>query len=134
MAKALEPSLVAAGLPSGAVSLIDSAAHASGWALTSDRRLALAVARGSGPAVATLGALARQAGVPASLHGTGGAWMFGAESADPEKLAAAVECSLDRKVCNTLNVCCVARKRAAELLPAVLGGIEKAARKGGGPD
>lgn len=130
MAKALEPALVEAGLPSGAVSLIDSASHASGWALVSDRRLALAVARGSGPAVATLGALSQQAGVPASLHGTGGAWMFGSESADLEKLAAAVECSLDRKVCNTLNVCCVARKRAAELIPAVLGGIEKAARKG----
>merc|ERR1719229_2203445 len=132
MAKALEPSLVAAGLPSGAVSLIDSAAHSSGWALVSDRRLSLAVARGSGPAVATLGALAQQAGVPASLHGTGGAWLFGSESADPAKLAAAVECSLDRKVCNTLNVCCVARKRAAELVPAVLGGVEKAARKGAG--
>mmetsp|Transcript_37155 Transcript_37155/g.94391 ORF Transcript_37155/g.94391 Transcript_37155/m.94391 type:complete len:506 (+) Transcript_37155:83-1600(+) len=131
MAKALEPSLVEAGLPSGAVSLIDSAAHASGWALVSDRRLALAVARGSGPAVATLGALAQQAGVPASLHGTGGAWLYGSSSANVENLAAAVECSLDRKVCNTLNVICVSRKRVAELIPAVLAGAEKAARKGG---
>lgn len=131
MAGALEPALAEAGLPAGAVSLIDSAAHSSGWALVGDPRLALAVARGSGPAVATLGALARQAGVPASLHGTGGAWLFASAAADPAKLAAAVECSLDRKVCNTLNVCCVVRSRVDELLPIILSGLEKAAQKGG---
>ena len=61
--------------PSGAVQLVDSAAHAAGWALFADARLSLAVARGSGRAVAQLGAVARQHGVPASLHGTGGAWI-----------------------------------------------------------
>merc|ERR1712060_192779 len=99
MGQALEPALAEAGLPAGAVSLISSSAHASGWALFSDKRLALAVARGSGPAVATLGALAKQAGVPASLHGTGGAWLYASASADLAKLEAAVEASLDRKVC-----------------------------------
>ena len=60
----------------GAVQLVDSAAHAAGWALFADRRLGLAVARGSGAAVAQLGAVARQHGVPVSLHGTGerGSW------------------------------------------------------------
>jgi len=128
---ALDIALAEARLPAGAVSLIDSASHSSGWALVSDKRLALAVARGSGPAVATLGALAQQAGVPASLHGTGGAWLFASASADLARLGAAVEGSLDRKVCNTLNVVCVARSRAAELLPAVLDGVHRAAQKGG---
>merc|ERR1719270_1293199 len=50
MTQACEPALAKAGLPTGAVSLISSSAHASGWALFSDKRLALAVARGSGPA------------------------------------------------------------------------------------
>ena len=74
-------------------------------------RLALAVARGSGPAVAQLGAVARQDGVPVSLHGTGGAWLVAAPDADATRFAAAVEHSLDRKVCNTLNVCCIAGDR-----------------------
>lgn len=128
MSRALVPALEAAGLPLGAVSLIDSAARSSGWALVSDSRLSLAVARGSGTAVATLGALARQAGVPASLHGTGGAWLFAAAAADLEHLTAAVQHSLDRKVCNTLNVCCVAKDRSSELLPAILDGVANAAR------
>ncbi len=41
---ALEPALQAAGLPSGAVSLVDSPSHAAGWAMFMDRRLSLAVA------------------------------------------------------------------------------------------
>lgn len=52
--------------------------------------------------------------------------MYGSASADKDKFASAVECSLDRKVCNTLNVCCVSRKRAAELVPAALGAVAKA--------
>ncbi len=125
---AIEPALAEAGLPAGAVSLIDNAAHASGWALFCDTRLALAVARGSGPAVATLGALARQAGVPSSLHGTGGAWLVAAETADAAAFSSAVEASLDRKVCNTLNVCCVVRRRANELVPVFLEALERAGR------
>mmetsp|Transcript_52307 Transcript_52307/g.111377 ORF Transcript_52307/g.111377 Transcript_52307/m.111377 type:complete len:506 (+) Transcript_52307:92-1609(+) len=131
MSAALRPALEEAGLPKGAVGLIDSAARSTGYALVSDRRLALAVARGSGPAVATLGALAQQAGVPASLHGTGGAWMYGSAHCNLSSFESAVECSLDRKVCNTLNVCCINRSRAAELVPAALRGIEKAARRDG---
>src|SRR5690606_36242188 len=46
MRVALEPALAEAGLPEGAVGLVDSPEHAAGWALFSDRRLALAVARG----------------------------------------------------------------------------------------
>ncbi|HEY2178848.1 MAG TPA: glutamate-5-semialdehyde dehydrogenase, partial [Caulobacteraceae bacterium] len=68
---ALKPALRAAGLPSQTAVLLDSADHAAGWALFSDPRLSLAVARGSGAAVAQLGAVARQSGVAVSLHGTG---------------------------------------------------------------
>lgn len=129
MELALTPALEQAGLPRGAVMLVPSAAHAAGWALFSDARLALAVARGSGPAVATLGALAQQAGVPVSLHGTGGAWMVAAASASPEAFEAAVFASLDRKVCNTLNTCCIVESQAAQLVPAFLRALRRAGKR-----
>ncbi len=116
MRHALAPALAEAGLPEGALCLIESADRAAGWALFSDRRLALAVARGSGAAVAQLGSVARQAGVAVSLHGTGGAWMVADIGADAARFGAAVRHSLDRKVCNTLNVCCIVRVRADELV------------------
>jgi glutamate-5-semialdehyde dehydrogenase len=128
---ALAPALAEAGLPAGAASLVDSAAHAAAWSMFADDRLALAVARGSGRAVAQLGAVARQAGVPVSLHGTGGAWMVADADADAGRLASAVTSSLDRKVCNTLNTCCVVRSRAAELVPVVLEAAEAAAARRG---
>jgi glutamate-5-semialdehyde dehydrogenase len=128
---ALAPALAHAGLPRGTVALVDSAAHAAGWALFSDARLSLAVARGSGPAVAQLGAVARAAGVPVSLHGTGGAWLVAAADAAPDRFTAAVRNSLDRKVCNTLNVCCVVRERASDLVPAFLAAASAAAAERG---
>jgi len=132
VSEALAPALSASGLPSGAAVLIESAEHAAGWAMFSDPRLALAVARGSGPAVAQLGAIARQAGVPVSLHGTGGAWLIADASADPDRLEAAIFHSLDRKVCNTLNVCCLPRSALAQLQPALLRALEAAgARRSG---
>jgi glutamate-5-semialdehyde dehydrogenase len=127
MAHAVVPALRTAGLPDGAVQLVDSAAHAAGWALFADTRLSLAVARGSGRAVLQLGAVARQHGVPASLHGTGGAWLVAAESAPVERFAQVVRHSLDRKVCNTLNVCCIVRSRAHDLVPAFLAAADDAA-------
>ena len=123
--------LQAQGLPEGAVSLVESPERSAGWAMFSDTRLALAVARGSGAAVAQLGAVARQAGVPVSLHGTGGAWLIAAHDADAERFAAVVETSLDRKVCNTLNVCCIPASRAEDLVPVFLQALEQAGRKRG---
>jgi glutamate-5-semialdehyde dehydrogenase len=125
----VSPALAGAGLPAGCVQLVDSAAHAAGWALFTDARLGLAVARGSGPAVAQLGAVARQHGVPVSLHGTGGAWIVASEHAEPAVLAAAVEHSLDRKVCNTMNVCCVTRSRSDELSDVVVSAARRAAAR-----
>ena len=100
---ALDPAIAESGLPAGAASLVATASRAAGWAMFSDSRVGLAVARGSGGAVAQLGAVARQAGLPVSLHGTGGAWIVAAESASASDFAAAVTHSLDRKVCNTLK-------------------------------
>ena len=124
---AVRPSLADAGLPSGAVSLVASEDRAAGWALFADDRLALAVARGSGPAVAQLGGIARRQGTPVSLHGTGGAWMLVTSGVDAARLAATVRASLDRKVCNTLNVCCVVREVADTVAPVVLDALEQAA-------
>jgi glutamate-5-semialdehyde dehydrogenase len=123
---ALAPAVTTAELPDGVISLVDSASRAAGWALFSDSRLSLAVARGSGAAVGQLGAVARQAGIPVSLHGTGGAWIVAGESADPWKFAQAVENSLDRKVCNTLNTCCIVESRAYELVPVFLESLDRA--------
>ncbi|MET0342094.1 MAG: aldehyde dehydrogenase family protein [Polyangiales bacterium] len=128
---ALEPALAQAGLPAGAASLVDSAGHAAGHAMFADNRLALAVARGSGAAVAQLGAVARQVGTPVSLHGTGGAWLVADEEADAERFAAVVYHSLDRKVCNTLNVCCIVRSRAEQLVPRFVEALERAGTRRG---
>ncbi len=124
---ALDPALSAAGLPEGSASLVNSAAHAAGHAMFDDPRLALAVARGSGAAVAQLGSVARQAGTPVSLHGTGGAWIVADEHASVERVEAVVRHSLDRKVCNTLNTCAIVRSDAERLVPAVLAGLSAAA-------
>jgi len=128
---ALAPAVAASGLPPGVVSLVDSPARAAGWALFSDPRLALAVARGSGAAVDQLGAVARQAGIPVSLHGTGGAWIVAGESADAAAFKSAVENSLDRKVCNTLNTCCIVSSRANDLVPVFLQALQSAAEARG---
>jgi glutamate-5-semialdehyde dehydrogenase len=129
MRSGLEPALAVAGLPAGAAVLVESAAHAAGWAMFADPRLSLAVARGSGPAVAQLGAIARAAGTPVSLHGTGGAWLVADESADAERFFAAVYHSLDRKVCNTLNVCCIVERRAGDLIPVFLEALARAGER-----
>jgi glutamate-5-semialdehyde dehydrogenase len=126
---ALAPALDGAGIDRGAVTLLDSPSRATGWALFSHPSLALAVARGSGQAVAQLGAVARQAGIPASLHGTGGAWIVAGVGADAEAFGAAVLHSLDRKVCNTANVCCIVRSRAEDLVPVFLDALTLAASR-----
>jgi len=122
---ALRPALAAAGLPENALVLVRSKEHAAAHALFCERQVRLAVARGSGRTVALLGALAKQHGIPVSLHGTGGAWMYVEASASPELVANAVRFSLDRKVCNTLNVLVLERAAIPTLGPV----IERALRE-----
>ena len=117
--QALRPALLAAGLPEGALGLVRSKEHAAAHALFSERAVRLAVARGSGRTVALLGAIAKQHGIPASLHGTGGAWTFVEHSASPELVRNAVRFSLDRKVCNTLNVLVLERAAVDRLGPVI---------------
>ncbi|MEI8286549.1 MAG: aldehyde dehydrogenase family protein [Actinomycetes bacterium] len=127
----IRPALSESGLPLGAVQLVESREHAAGWRLFADARLSLAVARGSGEAVAELGSIAQQSGVPVSLHGTGGAWMIVGESANLEQLSDCVEHSLDRKVCNTLNVVCIPSSIAPTAVTCVFDAAVKAASKRG---
>jgi len=131
MRHALIPALEKAALPQGSVALVESTARSAGYALFSDDRLSLAVARGSGRAVSLLGAMARQTGIPVSLHGTGGAWMYVAKDASPQRFEKAVYHSLDRKVCNTLNVCCIDKGRAKELVPTFFDTLERARQRRG---
>lgn len=129
MQHVITPALLDAGIPKGAVSLVDSPEHAAGWALFSDSRLGLAVARGSGEAVAELGAIAQQVGTPVSLHGTGGAWILAGLHCDLSALHDAVMYSLDRKVCNTVNAVCIPRAVAPQLVPLVFDAAQHAAQK-----
>jgi len=124
---AVIPSLAESGLPTYCVSLLPSKTHACAWALFSDRRLSLAVARGSGSSVALLGEIAQQHGIPASLHGTGGAWMVVSRIAETDRLRSVVQCSLDRKVCNTLNTVVITRSSLAGNLQTVIDGVVLAA-------
>jgi glutamate-5-semialdehyde dehydrogenase len=114
---ALRPALTSAGLPPGAVRLLRSREHAAGQALFTLPQVRLAVARGSGATVALLGAIAEQHGIPASLHGTGGAWLYVEPSASPSAVEGAIRHSLDRKVCNTLNVLVLDRAASQALGP-----------------
>ena len=130
MAEAVEPALAAAGLPAGTITLVRSRERSAGWGLFAQPGVALAVARGSGPAVAQLGAVARQSGTPVSLHGTGGAWLVAGDAADVDRFAVSVVNSLDRKVCNSLNVCCIPRSRL-DLVGVFLAAIDRAAAASG---
>lgn len=121
----VRPAIGAAGLPEGTVGLLASRQRSAGWALFAQDRLALAVARGSGRAVEQLGGVARQSGTVVSLHGTGGAWLVAGAHADAQRFSSSVRHSLDRKVCNTLNVCCIPQSRL-DLVPVFLEAIDRA--------
>ncbi len=117
---ALYPALEQSGLPKHCVNLIDSKAHSAGWALFSNKQMALVIARGSGAAVRTLGGLANQHGIPVSLHGTGGAWMLIDQTISEDALKGAIVGSLDRKVCNTLNTIVIERAACERLIPEII--------------
>jgi glutamate-5-semialdehyde dehydrogenase len=126
---AVTPSLQEAGLPPASVLLLPSKTHAAAWALFSDKRLSLAVARGSGSSVALLGEIAQQHGIPASLHGTGGAWMVVSDVEDVDRLKSVVQNSLDRKVCNTVNTVVLTTGSLSNSLQTVVDGVRLAAQE-----
>ena len=57
--------------------------------------------------------------------------MVAGPGADASSFAKAVRNSLDRKVCNTLNVCAIVRSRSEELAPLFLDSLAKAAEDRG---
>ena len=122
---ALNPALKNSGLPEGSVNLVGSTSHEAAWALFSDKRISLAVARGSGKAVITLGSIAKQNGIPVSLHGTGGGWIIADEDLDLERFKNSIFYSLDRKVCNTVNTICIPVKKAKLLMPVIIEALKK---------
>src|SRR5207247_1379773 len=95
-ASALAPALANAGLPDGAVTLVRSPSHAAAHALLTMPDVRLAVVRGSGASAALLGAIAAEHGIPASLHGTGGAWCYIADDAPTDRVRNVIMSSLDR--------------------------------------
>ena len=99
---AVEPAL-ADGRPAGRRGVAGRLARACRrvGAVRRSSRSALAVARGSGAAVAQLGAVARQPGVPASLHGTGGAWLVVAPGADADTVHQVGACTRSIARCAT---------------------------------
>jgi glutamate-5-semialdehyde dehydrogenase len=119
-ANALAPALHAAGLPDGAVTLVRSPSHGVAQALFTVPLVRLAIARGSGETTRLLGSIAARHGIPASLHGTGGAWMYLAEDAAPDTARSAIVHSVDRKVCNTLNTIVVNARKAHDFMPLVI--------------
>ena len=72
-------------------------------------------------------------GTPVSLHGTGGAWIVVSETAKADHLKQAVVRSLDRKVCNTLNTCCLVGAKARDHARFVLEGLREAGAARGQP-
>ena len=119
-ANALAPALHASGVPEGAVTLVRSSSHGAAQALFTMPLVRLAVARGSGETTRLLGSIAAQHGIPASLHGTGGAWMYLADDAPRDKARSAIVHSIDRKVCNTLSTIVIGARAAHELVPLAL--------------
>jgi glutamate-5-semialdehyde dehydrogenase len=123
-ANAVKPSLHRSGIPDGAVTLVRSPTHGAAQALFTLPDVRLAVARGSGSVTRLLGTIAAQHGIPASLHGTGGAWMYLAEDASEDAIGNVVLASLDRKVCNTLNTLVIPRARGHIYVPLVLRALD----------
>ncbi len=117
---ALGPALDEAALPRGAVRLVESRERAAAQALFTLPKVRLAVARGSGATVSLLGSIAESHGIPVSLHGTGGGWVYVDRSAREETVANVIRSSLDRKVCNTLNVLVIDEEAIERLGPVAV--------------
>jgi glutamate-5-semialdehyde dehydrogenase len=121
----LRPALESAGLPSGAVGLVRSADHEGARVLVSMPKLVpLVILRGSGETTAALARHAAEHGVRTLAHAEGGGVLYVHPSADPAKLHAIVEASIDRLgVCNRLNLCLVDRG-AGQLVPGLVEVLE----------
>jgi glutamate-5-semialdehyde dehydrogenase len=122
----LRPALESAGLPPGAVGLVRSPDHEGARVLVSMPKLVpLVILRGSGETTAALARHAAEHGVRTLAHAEGGGVLYVHPSADPEKLRAVVEASIDRLgVCNRLNLCLVDRG-AEQLVPGLVALLQR---------
>jgi glutamate-5-semialdehyde dehydrogenase len=102
----LRPALAEAGLPPDAVGLVRSPDREGARILVSlPHVLPLVILRGSGETTAALAREAAQHGVRTLAHAEGGGVLYVHRAADPSKVEALVEASLDRLgVCNRLNL------------------------------
>ena len=102
----LRPALAEAGLPPEAVGLVRSPDREGARVLVSLPGLVpLVILRGSGETTAALARHAAEHGVRTLAHAEGGGVLYVAASADPAKVEALIEASLDRLgVCNRLNL------------------------------
>lgn len=123
----LRPALAEAGLPPETVGLVRSPDREGARVLVSLPRLVpLVILRGSGETTATLARHAAEQGVRTLAHAEGGGVLYVAASADPRKVEAIVEASLDRLgVCNRLNLLLVDRAAAAQVLGRVVPLLER---------
>jgi glutamate-5-semialdehyde dehydrogenase len=118
----LRPALESVGLPPGAVGLVRSPDREGARVLvTMPERIPLVILRGSGETTAALARLAAEHGVRTLAHAEGGGVLYVHSQADRDRALAMTEATLDRLgVCNRLNLALVDR-RAAALLPDLLG-------------
>jgi glutamate-5-semialdehyde dehydrogenase len=122
----LRPALERVGLPPGAVGLVRSPEREGARLLVSlPRLIPLVILRGSGKTTAALARLAAENGVRTLAHAEGGGVLYVAQGADPRKVDALIQASLDRLgVCNRLNLLLLDRGERAQL-PAILETIDR---------
>jgi len=131
----LRPALEQAGLPSGAVALVRSPDREGARLLVSMPKLVpLVILRGSGETTASLARLAAENGVRTLAHAEGGGVLYVGPGADPRKVEALIEASLDRLgVCNRLNLLLLDRGERGQL-PAILATVDRLGLKARGTE
>lgn len=123
----IAPSLSAAGLPAEMIQLVRVPGQESAYSLVRQPGLIpLVILRGSGDSTRSLALEAARHGVRTMAHADGGGVLYLDEFADPLLASRVIEESLDRLgVCNRLNLLLVHSSRFDELLPVVLGVVER---------
>ncbi|NUT46666.1 MAG: aldehyde dehydrogenase family protein [Saccharothrix sp.] len=123
----ITPALDTAGLDPDAVQLVSTEDRAAAYALVSMPDLVpLVILRGSGDSTRDLGREAARHGVRTLAHADGGGVLYVGSAADERTVHALIAESLDRLgVCNRLNLLLLDRTAYDELLPGVLGVLDR---------
>ena len=123
----IAPAMAGAGLDPAAIQLVRSPDREAARALVSlPHLIPLVILRGSGETTATLAREAAAHGVRTLAHAEGGGVLYLDPAADRDRALALVERSLDRLgVCNRLNLLLIAEATWDDVLPGVLGVLER---------